>query len=223
MINRCLGYKAANKALANPVSLVSETWSSYTRSRPDTTMAMDTGEMEGEIAPDQEIDFCTMGMFIVGECLLLSLLGQACKFYQCGAVRGLPAELLGHKTGSIVCALKKFLKSRALYCFYFYLVSRTLYFVWLSAAILNFPFYLKWILSGTYITPSASYISMIIHYPYYCFPDLMRELLFYSLQVSLSCIVSTLYVLHLILLLTLSNSSQMKSTSFLQLHQFMTS
>ena len=34
-------------------------------------MAKDSGEMEGEIAPEQEIDFCTMGMFIVGESVVI--------------------------------------------------------------------------------------------------------------------------------------------------------
>ena len=38
-------------------------------------MAKDTGEIEGEIAPEQEIDFCTMGMFIVGESCAYPLLG----------------------------------------------------------------------------------------------------------------------------------------------------
>ena len=34
-------------------------------------MAKDSGEMEGEISPEQEIDFCTMGMFIVGESVVI--------------------------------------------------------------------------------------------------------------------------------------------------------
>jgi hypothetical protein len=67
----CLRYKATNEALANRVSLAREratrTWSSYTKTRTNTIMAKEMDEKDEDIAPDQEVDFCTMGMFIVGE------------------------------------------------------------------------------------------------------------------------------------------------------------
>lgn len=57
-----------------------KTWSSYTNPRSPLRkppiMAKETGETErepekeAEIGADQEIDFCTLGMFIVGESLL---------------------------------------------------------------------------------------------------------------------------------------------------------
>lgn len=77
-------------------------------------MAKDTGEKEEEIAPGQEVDFCTLGMFIVGESPLFSLFTKTSECFQC-VVRGLPAKLWVHKTGSILCILKKYLKDKALY------------------------------------------------------------------------------------------------------------
>ena len=65
----CLESMASNKAFPSRVSLVSKAWS---QNLSDTIMAKDAEEMEEELAPDQEIDFCTMGMFIVGKCLFLS-------------------------------------------------------------------------------------------------------------------------------------------------------
>jgi hypothetical protein len=107
----CLRYKATNEALANRVSLAREratgTWSSYTKTRTNTIMAKEMDEKDEDIAPDQEVDFCTMGMFIVGEFTPLcapddtSFIGFAAV-----NVRTVPLKMRGYGSGSLVVNLQ---------------------------------------------------------------------------------------------------------------------
>jgi hypothetical protein len=70
-------------------------------------MAKDTGEKEDEIAPDQDIDFCTLGMFIVGECMLLFPPNQPRESYHrhCAIVRACSFKVQPKESGSVVVNL----------------------------------------------------------------------------------------------------------------------
>lgn len=75
-------------------------------------MAKEIDEKEEDIVPGQEIDFCTMGMFIIGEFTRLSVPADLpCIGFTAVNVRTLPLNMRVRGSGSLVMNLRySFLK-----------------------------------------------------------------------------------------------------------------